>query len=227
MKAFYSGLLFSLLLLPATAKEQVTHPVLPDTSSDSRSWYGLWPELTKEALNQGYDIPLPFGVSATYINLRRNVEVKSVKAGVNGTLKDVSRFLAVDTENEVQTGLIRLDAFPLPFLNIYAFGGRIDNQSEVDLAITIPGPGGGDISQDIRIFPDLQADIWGAGANLSGGYKNFSPRSTRSFPQPISVEPSVTPSTSGFTRGALATGAKSMATQPPCLLEPLTGILKP
>ncbi len=166
-------MLLGLVVLPLHAKDQPLLTEAEAQTDDGRSWYGLWPSLTKEALAQGYEIPLPFGVSATYINLQRNVEVKDVKAGVNGDLKNVSRFLAVDTENEVQTGLIRLDAFPLPFLNVYAFGGRIDNQSEVDLNITIPGPGGGDITRDIRVFPDLQADIWGAGANLSGGYKNF------------------------------------------------------
>lgn len=152
-------------------------PELPENAGvaeeSDRSWYGLWPELTKEALNQGYDIPLPFGVSATYIQLNRNVVVKSVKAGVNGELKNVSQFLAVDTDNEVKTGLMRLDVFPLPFLNLYAFGGKIDNQSEVDLTLTVPGIGGNEITRHVQVFPDVQADIWGAGANLSGGYKNF------------------------------------------------------
>jgi hypothetical protein len=96
-----------------------------------------------------------------------------VQAGLNGNLGDVSEFLAVETENDVQTGLLRIDAFLLPFLNVYALGGVVQNQSEVDLTVTIPWIGGQEITRNIQLSPDLTADIWGAGFNLSGGYKNF------------------------------------------------------
>jgi hypothetical protein len=153
--------------------EQASQALKQSSKEDKRKWMGLWPSLTEAAIAEGYDLPLPFGISANYIYLRRNIEVKEVKAGLNGSLNDVSNYLAVETENDVQTGLIRFDAFLLPFLNIYGFGGTIKNQSAVDLTITVPGIGGRPITRNVQVNPDLTADIWGAGANLSGGYKNF------------------------------------------------------
>ncbi|MBK1790290.1 hypothetical protein [Persicirhabdus sediminis] len=146
-------------------------PPMP-TKEDKRHWKGLWPALTDDAVSRGYDLPLPFGISASYLSLERSVEVKSVKAGFNGNLNNVTRRVSVDTQNEVQSGILKLDTFILPFLNVYAFGGKIDNQSAVDLSVTYPWFGG-DRTYETRLFPDLQADLWGAGISLSGGYKNF------------------------------------------------------
>ena len=154
------------------AGENAAAPILPEID-DQRSWYGLWPEATKEAIKRGYNVPLPFGVSVNYFTMRRDIGVTAVRAGFNGRMHDLSDYVAVDTLTEVSNEIVRLDAHIFPFLNVYVMAGSFKNESSVDMLITLPDGSGGSSEYAIKGGPSFDSSLYGGGIILSGGWRNY------------------------------------------------------
>jgi hypothetical protein len=128
--------------------------------------------MAEEAYKQGHELPLPFGVGLNFITLKRDIEVKEIRAGF-GQLHDVTDLVAVDATTYVDTLIARVDAWILPFLNLYVMGGYIENQSEVLASFTIPLPGGGSTNVTLDSSDDMSGMLIGGGITLAAGYGDF------------------------------------------------------
>jgi len=131
-----------------------------------------------EALARGYELPLPFGVSVVYNYLARDIKVSDVRIGVNGEpVQSVSHFLDLGSTSKVNAGLIKMDAWILPFLNIYLLGGYIENESTSSGHVSLPRPGPiprPPLEFDFKVPTSLDGFVGGRGVSLAGDIRSCS-----------------------------------------------------
>lgn len=144
-------------------------------ANQDRHWSSL-PFLGDLAREAGYALPLPFGASLAYNYVARDIEVTDVRVGVDGArLSSVSHVANFKARSVVDAGVLKLDAWLLPFLNVYVIGGYIFNDSDVNIRVTVPRPGPLPGTREflIKAKTELEGFVGGGGLSLAGGYRQF------------------------------------------------------
>lgn len=146
-----------------------------DPMKEAKRWSSFLPLMAGLAEEQGIELPLPFGISGAVTLLNREVEVKEIEVTINDTPRDLSDVVSVDTDNTVAAGVLRFDTFILPFLNVYAMGGYVENTADIELTLTIPPliPGNPPRVVEIDLETDLDGYAYGGGLTLAAGYDNY------------------------------------------------------
>jgi hypothetical protein len=124
----------------------------------------------------GYELPLPFGVSAVYNYLSRDIEVTDVRVGVNGAALDsVSQFANFNARGTVNGALVKADAWLFPFLDVYLLLGYIYNSTDMNVQVTVPRPGPLPGTRQFNITTKVVLDgfVGGGGVTVAGGYRQF------------------------------------------------------
>ncbi|HEU5312035.1 MAG TPA: hypothetical protein VFV24_11330, partial [Candidatus Eisenbacteria bacterium] len=117
----YAGLLVTALLFPGGARAAEDEAKPGASRSDSTRWSSFLPLMKEEAESRGIELPLPFGVGLVYYHLERDIEITDVRLGRNGAPPtSVSDFAQLDARAVVDNLNVKLDAWILPFLNVYA-----------------------------------------------------------------------------------------------------------
>jgi len=147
----------------------------PVKTEKSKRWSFFLPLMAEEVEKRGIELPLPFGISFNTVLLRRDVEVKEVAATINGPPRDLSNFISIDTNNSVSSTALRLDVWLLPFLNLYALGGYVQNEPDVVVNFSLPPliPGNPPIEYSLNTSGEMDGTVFGGGITLAGGYKDF------------------------------------------------------
>lgn len=143
--------------------------------ADDRHWSGL-PLLGEQARQRGYTLPLPFGISAVYNYIARDIEVTDVRVGINGApLRSVSKVANFNARGTVDAVVMKADAWIFPFLDVYALLGYINNVTDVNIQVTVPRPGPlpGTRQFIIKSRPELEGFVGGGGLTLAGGYRQL------------------------------------------------------
>ena len=97
--------------------------------------YERWlPLLGDKAVQMGYDLPLPFGIGINYMDIRQNINVKSIGfsgLGLGNRVLPGGLFTidASKTRQYSQTRTLRLDAWILPFWDLYGITGQTRGHS--------------------------------------------------------------------------------------------------
>lgn len=117
----------------------------------------------------GYKLPEAVGFSLGYMSISQDINVDSISlSGLGGLDK-----LGVNTkggyqESEILT--LKADLWLMPFLNIYAIGGKLSGYSET--TITGVNLGGLPIEVDVPFRLDLDGYTYGIGTVIAGGYES-------------------------------------------------------
>ncbi|MCL9773921.1 hypothetical protein [Vibrio methylphosphonaticus] len=133
-----------------------------------------FPLMADMVRKQGIDVPLPFGISASY--RRQEMDFNFTDFTIGGVpLEGV-----VNPENTVahvvaEAYTVRGDVNILPFWNVFGYVGQIDVEAMVDAQtqqfdLPVIGPIG---PYDFSVPVKLQYDLLGVGTTLSMGYKQF------------------------------------------------------
>lgn len=150
----------------ATTKPAASHSVLPF--------------LGDEARKRGYDLPEPFGVNINYMNIRQNINVDSIN--FNGlslgghSLDNAFKIKVGNTRESSKTETLKLDAWLLPFMNIYGLVGYTDGHSISQIGVGIKGarkyhyPAN---LQNLDFKLDFKGTTYGIGTTLVGGVGNW------------------------------------------------------
>jgi len=171
-------LFFGLIGCIATSTLGQTQNMLEETNplhvEQNETWSSFLPMMAEKAYQHGYELPLPFGVGLNFITLKRDIEVKEIRAGFD-ELHNVTDLVTVDATTHVGTLVARVDAWLLPFLNLYVMGGYIENKSEVmaNFSINNPLPGGGITNITLNSTGDMSGILMGGGIMLAAGYADF------------------------------------------------------
>lgn len=154
-----------LLLLIATS------PLLAQqtTEATKERWSDFLPlmkQLALDNMSEGQTLPLPFGVSLNTIILQRDTEVKDIKAAINGEPGPVE-WAGVDSSTRARNATARLDAWLLPFFNVYGIIGYTESDSDVAVTIDFDDPA------TVEFPVENSGVTTGFGVNLAGGYNNW------------------------------------------------------
>jgi hypothetical protein len=174
------------------ANENASVPADVEKPKSESSFLPIWGD---EARAQGYDIPEPFGINANYMNIRQNIDVKSINftgLAMGSTALPSSLFdIKVDkTRQRSITRTIKLDAWILPFWNVYGIVGKTRGSSVSNLSVdsdpnsqsTLFGKiianvihnmnKNGDL-KDLNFKLKFKGTTYGAGTVLAGGYNDW------------------------------------------------------
>jgi hypothetical protein len=156
--SFAAAVLLALVAsAPMTAAAQTPSGAGNVASSQAEPWPHTLPFLSHLATDRGYELPLPLGLSGVFYYVERDIEITDIRVGVDGApLRSVSRFLNAGSRSHVSVAVARIDAWLLPFLNVYAMVGYVANNTTTRGEVTIPS----------LIGPDWK-DSWAAGASPS------------------------------------------------------------
>jgi len=131
------------------------------------------PLLAEEATKRGIELPLPFGAGLVYYHLDRAIAISDVRVGRNGAPPtSVSQFAQLSSSSSVNNENVKLDAWLLPFLNLYAVAGYVKNHSDTRIDVTLPPllPGGPTRQRTLTVPTDVEGSVGGLGLTLAGGY---------------------------------------------------------
>ena len=179
-------------------------PAPVDTETETAESAPILPFLGDEARKRGYVLPLPFGVSINYMDMRQNINVDSISftgLSLDGrnidcgkdpvckhAVKNIFAKGPVSLDNAFQIGVghtressktetLKLDAWLLPFMNVYGLVGHTEGHSISQIAVGLKGPNGKVVPmpgmQDLDFRLDFKGTTYGMGTTLVGGVGNW------------------------------------------------------
>jgi hypothetical protein len=158
---------------PAPQVSAVNAAPQPAPLPKPEGWSSFLPLLGDEARKRGIELPLPFGAGLVFYHLSRDIRITDVRVGRNGAPPtSVSEFAALGSRADVDNLNVKLDAWILPFVNLYAIVGYIWNESTTRLDVTLPPilPGGATRRYHFEIPTKMEGSVAGLGMTLAGGY---------------------------------------------------------
>ena len=112
-------------------------PAVADNKNTSSSLLPFFSELA-----EGYDLPAPYGVGVNHMAIRQGIQVDSIRfSGMRLGSLPVDRLVDIRagrTQQKSHTETLRLDAWVLPFMNVYGVAGRTKGHSVSDVSIRTP-----------------------------------------------------------------------------------------
>lgn len=157
-----------------------------------RIWGHKLPFLAQKVIDQGYDLPLPYGVGLTYANVDQAQLLNSLQVGINGG--DVIPFDFVsfaDAMSDSNSTSLKADAWILPFMNVFVMLGKLDGQATMDVVLDGNGMldhldiscGGlppnplcdllGEKTFILPITTNFEGTTYGIGTTLAAGWKGW------------------------------------------------------
>jgi len=162
------------------------------TDPEKRWWDHKMPFMAQKVIDMGYDLPLPYGLKLSYVNVDQEQLLTDLWVGFNGSEKVPLDWVAFDNAfSENDTVQLIFDTWVFPFMNVFAILGKIDGQAPVDVLIEGNGfldqlgidcsrPGNFlacSLLQDkdfvLPITADFEGNNYGIGVNFAGGWKGF------------------------------------------------------
>ena len=166
----------------ATPAEEIA-PTPEKAKAESTSVLPLWGD---EARKRGYELPAPFGININYMNMRQNIDVDSINFtglaltgpfGKSIPLDNAFKINVGDTREKSQTETMKLDAWLLPFMNVYGLIGHTEGHSVSQIGVGINGPAGKTYHpanlQNLQFKLDFKGTTYGVGTTLVGGVGNW------------------------------------------------------
>lgn len=158
-----------------------------------RVWDYNLPFMAQAVIDEGYDLPLPYGVGVTYANVTQDMFLNELEVGINGADKEPFAFVSFDNAHAKNDTLqLKLDTWLFPFMNVFALLGKIDGEAPLDVVLdgndsldhlgidcSAPGPTHPLCSrmQDqeviLSIVAPFSGNTYGLGMTLAGGWSNW------------------------------------------------------
>jgi hypothetical protein len=126
-------------------------------------------------VERGIDLPKPFGVGAAVIHMNRDVEIDDVRVRFGDRPPEsISDRADFDVRNATTLATTRVDAWVLPFLNVYGMLGYTESEAALRTVIRVPTPGpGGPVETEVGVDSDVSGLLYGAGMTAVVGYGSW------------------------------------------------------
>ncbi len=157
-----------------------------------REWGRALPFLAQKVLNEGYDLPLPYGVGLTYADVEQDQLLTNLEVGFNGSPKELFEWVSFDQAvSKSKTASLKADAWLFPFMNVFAMIGQTEGDAMMDIYLegngmldqigedcSRPGPKPLCSLLEDRIFllpidTSFSGKTYGLGTTLAVGWRNF------------------------------------------------------
>lgn len=166
---FFIALFISELLVAQT----IDSTKIKSNDTDNNRILPFWSDWAKQ---QGIDLPLPFGVSANYIFMSRDVDVTNVTVEFRDRAPEsINDFTSFAVRNKTSVAAVKFDAWILPLVDVYVSVGYANTNANMNANIIIDRP--------IRPLPPVELDVetqtkvegpyLGFGSTLVAGYKTW------------------------------------------------------
>lgn len=165
-KGFLSILILMVLMVTTSFSQPSADQSRQRTLPLGKSWFD----------DQNIDLPLPFGVSAFFTLMSRNIDISNVEVAFQDQPKQsINDFSSFDLNNKSTVAAVKVDAWLLPFVNVYGLLGYVSSNASLDATITIdrivfPGP---EIVIPIRNSSNIQGNYFGIGSTGVAGHKSW------------------------------------------------------
>lgn len=100
----------------------------------TREWNRALPFLAQKVIDEGYDLPLPYGFGLTYANIEQSMNLDDLEVGING--REEIPFEFVTFANSIATNdtlQVKFDTWLFPFMNVFALLGKVEGTAELDI----------------------------------------------------------------------------------------------
>ena len=178
----------------------VTYEAVDPESIPEREerWSDFLPIWGKEAREQGYVLPHPFGLSLVGLHQNQPFEVTSIALNYSGSEYTFKNISASNVTVSDSTANLRADVWLFPFFNMYVMAGKTDATANlnVDIDALIPNKtatackalelpfekdnlnpldnnGSCLLQSSIPTALDIKGDNLGVGMTVAGGYGDF------------------------------------------------------
>ena len=158
-----------------------------------RIWDHKLPFLAQKVIDEGYDLPLPYGIGFIYANVDQLQVLEEMQVGINGSEVIPYEFVSFENARSVSNSYsLKADAWILPFMNVYAMVGKVDGYADINidldgngmleqLDVTCeglpPSPLCPLLEDKTFTLPQIRANYdgttYGVGATLAGGWKGW------------------------------------------------------
>jgi hypothetical protein len=99
-----------------------------------RVWDRKLPFMAQKVIDQGYDLPLPYGIGLTYANVDQLQLLDELQVGINGSEIIPFDFVSFENARSLSNSYsLKADAWILPFMNVYVMLGKLDGHAEIDI----------------------------------------------------------------------------------------------
>jgi hypothetical protein len=98
-------------------------------------YHNRFPIWGRKAIEKGFELPAPAGVSLTVVFMDQGIDITSLELSTGSNPLVPIEFVKIEsTRSTVLTENIRADLWLFPFLNVYGFGGWAQAATEVTVA---------------------------------------------------------------------------------------------
>ncbi|MBD2780948.1 hypothetical protein [Xenorhabdus szentirmaii] len=168
--------LFSLTMAESGVPQANSDGSLSHSTQSKSRILPIWGDAARA---KGYDLPEPFGASYSYMNMRQNIVVDSIKFqfyNIDPMYKDFfEKVISIDAGNTRQnseTHMLKLDTWVLPFLNVYGLYGKTKGKSKTNID-NIAFWTDTTYMQNLPFELSFKGKTFGGGATFAGGYNHF------------------------------------------------------
>jgi hypothetical protein len=116
----------------------LTYPVKTKdaTRVTGRKWDRPLPFMAQGAIDRGYDLPRPFGISIIPVAMRQNMSLTGLDISINDRPVRNADFVDFSTPtSDSNSLLVKLDAWLFPFMNIYGTLGLLEVDTTVPVLV--------------------------------------------------------------------------------------------
>lgn len=157
-----------------------------------RIWGRKLPFLAQKVIDEGYDLPLPYGGGITYANVRQDMLLDELEVGINGREKEPFEFVAFeDAGAKSESTQLKLDVWLFPFMSVFAMVGDVRGNATLDVLLDgngmldhldidcsgfPPKPLCGLLEDQMFTLPietTFSGTTYGVGTTLAGGWKGW------------------------------------------------------
>ena len=119
-----------------------------------------------QAEARGYQIPLPFGIGATFYDAKQPVKVRDLKLGIGSGPTESATFVKVGQPivSWQQNVSSRFDVWILPFFNLYGILGYTRGNTRG--RVTVTGPVFGLLNEELPLLAEFNGPTVGGGMTL-------------------------------------------------------------
>lgn len=166
---FFIALFISELLVAQT----IDSTKIKSNDTDNNRILPFWSDWAKQ---QGIDLPLPFGVSANYIFMSRDVDVTNVTVEFRDRAPEsINDFTSFAVRNKTSVAAVKFDAWILPLVDVYVSVGYANTNANMNANIIIDRPIRplAPVELDVETQTKVQGPYLGFGSTLVAGYKTW------------------------------------------------------
>ncbi|MDJ0879807.1 MAG: hypothetical protein QNI86_14410 [Halieaceae bacterium] len=185
---------------PGAGRRQVfpTRQQRGETSEEEDVSYNRWlPLMAETAMQRGVQLPLPYGIGLVFVSneAEQRLEQLSVALGRDEIpprdtpLVDLPFVSIENLVSETDSWQVKLDAWVLPFLNVFAIYGQTEGDVDLDVVVDVDEFLGPPICRPARpcgiarasFELDVDVDVYGGGATAVYGAGNWYGSATASY----------------------------------------------